>query len=311
MVALPTDPDDLAELRLQVLRLMAPWLRQRAAMGHPNMPFPIPNAAQELGLSFEDAQDQFLILEAQGAVKCGRFVGQADCAVLTPFGLQWAQEGDGQENARRRRRILRFLDDDRERTGKPNALAYEIAEALGVDERQLTGDLAFLSMKRCITINTSSSSHTSTVRLIALTDLGVLVAREGWAVITDDTPHQSIHVGDNAQHVTIGQGRDFTQRVHIGQDGHTELREFLNALKIALEHAADLPESDRENGLDAVDRIGEEFDREQPRRRRIESALRALSVVADVAGTAQGAMMVSDLIGKLTPHVQQACQALT
>jgi len=233
------------------------------------------------------------------------------CAEITDQGIEHAERGAEREGARRQLRILRHMRHESGDT--PSRIALEsIATAFQIPLVHVGNDVALLKEQGLVTTQ-ATADNTPWPQTAILTPRGFQVADEGWSDHARASgTHQSIHFGDNARNVVVGQAGHDSLIKHIQQPGdHAELLQVLADLRRALEQATSLPDDKRDDGLDAVDRIAEELDREQPRRRSLESALRALSVVADVAGTAQGAAMVSELVGKLTPHVNQVCQALT
>lgn len=222
------------------------------------------------------------------------------------LGAPGAVETDGLGVWGVRRRILRFLR-DRERAGDPPPRPDVIRNALQLELADLHEDLEFLANGGYV--ETRKWQYKGTVTIL-ITSRGKEVARDDWPRGTDGVPGPVYHTTFNAEVKAAAVG-NFGPTTQIVGDGQSELRQILDELRAALEQATGLPANTRDDGLDAVERISEELDREQPRRGRIETALRGLSIVADVAGTAQGAAMVTELVGKLTPHVHQVCQALT
>ena len=218
-------------------------------------------------------------------------------------------ETEADEGRRRRRRILLYMNDAT--SGSPKRVPVEaMATALQLDPLRVGKDLAILKDEDLVTIYWTANA-TPWPTTATLTARGVQVAEEGWpqpGSVTDNS--QRIQIGDNASIGALGVARGNIEQ-HVSQGDNAEFRQVLDELRAALKQATDLADEDRADGLDAVDRIYEEFERERPRRGRIESALRALSIVADVAGTAQGTTMVTELVGRLTPHVNHVCQGLT
>ena len=296
--------DDLEELIDQILlKLLAAWRTERPMLQADEL-------ASDLGTPMQDVEEALDVLRSRGWAKGPKPNGRGvpTLAMIEPAGIDQARKAPGRVIPRRRRRILAYML-QQPRGSSRSYRRGSLAEALGMDEETLAPDLEILSHLECVkAMRVAQDAHPIAVELKAT---GIRVVQEGWeaAGLSQSTSQTVNNYGSG--NVTSLAGRDSIQQHIQTGAGRSELRQLLGELKAAIEEASGLADDTRDDGLDAVDRIAEELAREQPRRGRIESALRALSIVADVAGTAQGAAMVSDLVGKLTPHVNQVCQALT
>lgn len=224
---------------------------------------------------------------------------KSDKGPFFELGRPGAVDTDGVGQSALLRRILRHMLDQTD--GRLRRMQTDkIAAALGLEVFDVGMGLDALERRGCVAgIRVDQEPYPI---LAELTSEGVIVAKDGWPETPargGGTVYNTTFTGDVKNAAVGNQGPTF----QFAGD-RTELRQVADELRRALTVDTALPAEDRNDALDALDQVDEELALEKPRRRRLISARDTLSLVADAAGAAQGALMVRDGIQTVLPLIE-------